>query len=46
VFVLTDYKKSKFRKALKIGFISFDLSLEKCCWGFERFRQALFKNHR
>jgi len=33
-------------EALKIGFISFDLScLEKGCYRFERFRLALFKNY-
>jgi len=36
-----------FSKALKIGFISFNLiSLEKSCWRFEGFRLVLFKNHR
>jgi len=35
-----------FSKALKIGFISFNLSsLKKSCWRFERFHLALFKNH-
>jgi len=36
-----------FSKALRIGFISFkSSSLEKGCLKFERFRLALFKNHR
>jgi len=36
-----------FSKALRIGFISFNLiSLEKGCLRFERFRVALFKNCR
>jgi len=36
-----------FSKALRIGFISFELSsLEKSCLRFERFRLALFKNRR
>jgi len=36
-----------FNKALRIGFISFNLSsLDKGCCRFERFRTALFKNRR